>query len=167
MIETQILRVDDWPLWRRLRLEALADSAAAFSSTLAEWTGSGDTEQRWRARLSHVPFNAVIRLDGAPAGMVGAYVRADEAVELISMWVAPFARGQGIGDAAVRAVLDWANQREVVLSVTADNTPAIKLYHRHEFVDAGKSPDDAHERLMRRHAAPPMQPSADQTIHRY
>ena len=111
MIETQILRADDWPLWRQLRLEALADSPAAFGSTLAQWSGSGDTEHRWRARLTDIPFNAVIRLDGTAAGMVGAYVNADSAVELVSMWVAPFARGRGIGDAAIHAVVDWADHR--------------------------------------------------------
>jgi ribosomal protein S18 acetylase RimI-like enzyme len=150
VIEVQVLQPDDWPLWRQLRLEALAESAAAFHSTLAQWTGDGDAEERWRARLSDVPLNIVLRSDGAPAGMVSAYVKADDTVELISMWIAPFARGRGVGDAAVRAVLTWANQREVVLSVKADNHRAIALYQRHGFVDAGQSPDDADERLLRR-----------------
>jgi RimJ/RimL family protein N-acetyltransferase len=150
VIEVQELGADDWRLWRQLRLEALTESAAAFSATLAQWTGPADTEERWRARFSNVPFNVVLRFDDAPAGMVGAYVRADDTVELISMWVAPFARGQGVGDAAVRAVLDWADLREVVLSVRADNKAAMALYQRHGFSDAGQSPDDANERLMRR-----------------
>jgi ribosomal protein S18 acetylase RimI-like enzyme len=150
VIEVQLLGPDDWQLWRQMRLEALEESAAAFSSALAQWTGPGDTEERWRARISNVPLNVVLRLDGAPAGMVSAYVRADDTVELISMWTAPFARGRGVGDAAVRAVLGWADPRDVVLSVKADNKPAIALYQRHGFIDAGQSPDDADERLMRR-----------------
>jgi ribosomal protein S18 acetylase RimI-like enzyme len=150
VIEVQLLGPDDWRLWRQLRLQALEESAAAFSSTLAQWTGPGDTEERWRARLSNVPFNVVLRSDGAPAGMISAYVRADDTVELISMWVAPFARGRGVGDTAVRAVLGWADPQKVVLSVKADNKRAIALYQRHGFVDAGQSPDDADERLMRR-----------------
>src|SRR5262249_55519126 len=148
--EVQQLGADDWRLWRQLRLAALTESAAAFSSTLAEWSGPGDTEERWRARFSNVPFNVVLRLDGVPAGMVGACVGADDTVELISMWVAPFARGQGVSDAAVRAILGWASQRGVVLSVKADNKPAVALYRRHGFVDAGQSPDDVDEILMRR-----------------
>jgi ribosomal protein S18 acetylase RimI-like enzyme len=150
VIEVQLLGPDDWGLWRQMRLEALEESAAAFSSALAQWTGPGDTEERWRARISNVPLNVVLRLDGAPAGMVSAYVRADDTAELISMWTAPFARGRGVGDAAVRAVLGWADPRDVVLSVKADNKPAIALYQRHGFIDAGQSPDDADERLMRR-----------------
>ncbi|HEY4453785.1 MAG TPA: GNAT family N-acetyltransferase [Pseudonocardiaceae bacterium] len=150
MIETQVLAPDDWPLWRELRLAALEESAAAFGSTLAQWSGPGDTEERWRGRLSDVPFNIVLRLDGASAGMVSGYVQADGTVELISMWVAPFARGCGVGDAAVRAVVDWAHPREVALSVKTNNAPAIALYGRHGFVAAGQSPDDVDEMLMRR-----------------
>jgi ribosomal protein S18 acetylase RimI-like enzyme len=150
VIEVQLLGPDDWRLWRQLRMQALEESAAAFSSTLAQWTGLGDTEERWRARLSNVPFNVVLRSDGAPAGMISAYVRADDTVELISMWVAPFARGHGVGDTAVRTVVGWADRQTVVLSVKADNKLAIALYQRHGFVDAGQSPDDADERLMRR-----------------
>jgi RimJ/RimL family protein N-acetyltransferase len=156
VIEVQQLGADDWRLWRQLRLAALAESAAAFSSTLAQWTGPADTEERWRARFLHTPFNVVLRLDGAPAGMVGAYVRCDDTVELISMWVAPFARGNGVGDAAVQAVLGWAGPREVVLSVKAGNEPATALYQRHGFVDAGQSPDNADERLMRRSPTSPV-----------
>ncbi|WP_018598661.1 GNAT family N-acetyltransferase [Mycobacterium sp. 155] len=96
-----------------------------YGSTLAEWTGVGDTEERWRQRFSTVPLNVVVHCDGEPAGIVGAYEQAGGAVELISMWVAPAVRGRGVGDAAVQAV-------------------------RNGFVDAGPSPDDADERLMRR-----------------
>jgi ribosomal protein S18 acetylase RimI-like enzyme len=96
--------------------------------------------------------------------MVGAYVRADDTIELISMWVASFARGHGVADAAVRAVLGWADPREVVLSVKADNKRAIALYQRHGFVDAGQSPDDADERLMRR--SPDTASQAVEPIHK-
>ncbi len=74
-----------------------------------------------------VPLNIVFRSDAASAGMVSACVKGDDTVELISIWIAPFARAAGVGDAAVRAVLTWANQREVVLSVKADNHRAIAL----------------------------------------
>lgn len=150
MIEIQYLTPDDWSLWRELRLEALAESSHAFGSTLADWTGPGDTEQRWRARLTDVPCNIVLRLDGSPAGMVGAHLRDDGTVELISLWVAPAARGRGVGDAAVRAVLDWAAPREVVLSVKSANATAAALYRRHGFLDAGPSSDCPGESFMRR-----------------
>ncbi len=141
---------DDWEIWRRLRREALTEAPAAFGSTIAEWSGSRDTETRWRARLTDVPFNAVVRWRDVPAGMVGGYVDDTGAVELISLWVAPFARGRGLGDAAVSAVVDWAGGRDIGLSVKADNRAAIQLYQRHGFADTGGSPDDASERRMLR-----------------
>ena len=153
VIDVWELQPDDWRVWRELRLHALAESPTAFGSTLAAWSGAGDVEARWRARLSDVPFNAVIRLDGVSAGMVGAHVRRDGAVELISMWVAPFARGRGVGDAAVQAVLGWAGERKVELSVKTDNQSAMLLYRRHGFADAGPSPDVPGERVMRRSTA--------------
>jgi len=57
VIETIVLDPDDWQLWRELRLAALAEAPDAFGSTLAEWSGAGDTEQRWRTRLHGVALN--------------------------------------------------------------------------------------------------------------
>jgi hypothetical protein len=52
MLELRTLESDDWRLWRELRLGALAEAPHAFGSTLAEWQGPGDREERWRSRLS-------------------------------------------------------------------------------------------------------------------
>ena len=154
MITRQVLSADDWPVWRDLRRAALAESPAAFGSLLADWTGPGDTEQRWRERLDSVPFNLVLLVDGRPAGMVSATAPDDDgAVELISLWVAPTARGRGVGDAAIDAVVGWAAEHHpdapVVLAVKAGNAAAIHLYERHGFVDEGISPDDPTERVLR------------------
>ena len=134
---------DDWEALRTLRRRALGDAPDAFSSTLADWSGAGDTEARWRGRLAAVPFNLEARLDGAPAGMVGATYPADGEVDLLSMWVAPEARGRGVGDALVDAVIGWARSERadrVGLDVREGNAPAARLYERHGFVDAGPSP---------------------------
>lgn len=94
---------DEWRVWRHLRLSALAQSPGAFSSTLSQWSGPGDKEERWRARLRGVPLNLAILWDGAPVGMVSAVAPDDEGrVELVSMWIAPTVRGRGVGDQAVR-----------------------------------------------------------------
>jgi len=148
-----MLSPDDWQVWRSLRLAALADAPGAFGSTLAAWTGHGDTEQRWRGRLATVALNVCLTVEDQPAGMVSATAPDREgAVELISLWVAPFARGRGVGDAALDCVVAWAHAEfgdvSVVLSVKTANTPAIQLYGRHGFTDAGPSPDDPSERLM-------------------
>jgi hypothetical protein len=54
VLDVITLTPNDWRQWRELRLAALAEAPAVFGSTLADWTGEGDTEDRWRARLSSV-----------------------------------------------------------------------------------------------------------------
>jgi ribosomal protein S18 acetylase RimI-like enzyme len=133
----------DWETFRALRRRALGDAPGAFSSTLADWSGAGDTEARWPSRLAAVPLNLAAELDGAPAGMVGATHPTAGEVDLISMWVAPEARGRGVGDALIDAVVAWARSQgadRVGLDVRDGNAPAIRLYERHGFADTGPSP---------------------------
>lgn len=151
MLEVRRLTEDDWRDWRRMRLSALAADPDAFGSTLAQWSGPNDQEGRWRKRLADSPFSALIELDGAPAGMVGAFPEHG-VVELVSLWVEPSARGRGVGEAAVAAVVGFAGEQDVLLSVRSANDHAIRLYERCGFVDEGLSADDPRERRMRRPA---------------
>jgi acetyl esterase/lipase/GNAT superfamily N-acetyltransferase len=135
------LRPREGPRLRAVRLRALADAPDAFGSTLAE------TERRsaedWEAQIEALP-TFVWREGGADLGMVrGApHDRDPDAGYLISMWVAPEARGRGIGAALVREVLAWARGRglhRLLLDVGAHNVPARRLYERLGFVATGAS----------------------------
>lgn len=141
MTSLRTISADEWRAWRELRLEALREAPSAFGSTLAQWQGEGDTEARWRARLSDVPFNAIAEIDGTAAGIAsGTALSPDGTVELISMWVAPFARGRGVGDALIDAVVQWARAQRanrVALAVVPQNAHAIALYTRHDFTPNG------------------------------
>jgi ribosomal protein S18 acetylase RimI-like enzyme len=155
-VDLRRLTADDWAVWRDVRLRALAEAPHAFGSTLAAWSGHGDTEARWRARLDGVPFNVVAVSDnGGGIGQAGGTaLDHDRAVELISMWVAPEARGQGVGEALIEAVVRWAideGATHVTLSVKADNAAAIRLYERAGFTMTGPG-DDASELGMSRPA---------------
>jgi RimJ/RimL family protein N-acetyltransferase len=142
VITVRSLGPDQWETWRDLRLAALSDSPDAFSADPAHWQGDNDTEPRWRKRLSSVPYNAVAELTGdGPVGMVSA-TDPDGAgsVELISMWVAPSARGKGVGEALVEAVAAWARSvgaHRVVLRVFEANARAQGLYRRSGFNPTG------------------------------
>ena len=142
-IRVRRLQEEDWREWRALRLTALAEAAYAFSSSLEDWVGPGDREERWRSRFKSIHFNAIAILAATPAGMVGATAPSNGESELLSMWVAPAARGKGVGDALITAVADWARNHgaaTLALSVRAANAHAIALYRRHGFLDAGPSP---------------------------
>lgn len=143
MNHVQVLTPNDWRLWRDMRLAALKDSPEAFGSVLRDWQGKGDREGRWRQRLTDVAFNAVATVDTTQAGMVSGNWHGTD-IELMSLWVSPFARGQGIGDLLVETVLAWATgqqARRVVLSVRDFNVAAIRLYRRHGFSAIGPSPE--------------------------
>ncbi|MFE3323343.1 GNAT family N-acetyltransferase [Streptomyces sp. NPDC059176] len=148
MLELRIVASNDWSLWRELRLAALAEAPHAFGSTLAEWQGPGDREERWRARLA-IPDarNLVAFLDDLPVGMVSGVPGEDAAdVELISLWVRPGARGRGVGDYLIRAVERWGadrGARTLRLSVMTDNSTAVAFYERHgfTFTDRGEPGD--------------------------
>ncbi|HUC37823.1 MAG TPA: GNAT family N-acetyltransferase [Acidimicrobiales bacterium] len=142
ILSLRALSGDDWREWRELRLQALAEAPYAFSSTLAEWTGPGDSEERWRRRLADVAYNVLAVSEGQAVGMVSCTSAVGEEVELVSMWVAPWARGRGVGDALVEAVVTRATEqgaRRVVLAVWEHNEHAVELYLRHGFVDGGPS----------------------------
>lgn len=160
MIVVRTLTVDGWAEWRALRLAALQEAPQAFEQKLADWQGEGDSEQRWRERLTGVPLNLLADLDGDPVGMVSATLPDhDGTVELISLWVAPVARGRGVGDALMAAVLRWATERgasRIALRVAEGNHHATALYSRHGFVDTGPfdelGTDHPAERHMTREA---------------
>lgn len=143
MVEIRVLSPEDWQLWRRLRLAALAEAPYAFGSRLEDWQGEGDHEARWRARLS-VPgsHNVLAVLRGEPVGMAsGVPMAKEDVVELISMWVAPEARGLGAADMLVGEVERWARSVGATvlrLDVTEDNVHAAALYQRHGFRYTGE-----------------------------
>jgi ribosomal protein S18 acetylase RimI-like enzyme len=164
MIELRVLTIDDWPLWRSLRLAALAESPHAFGSKLSDWQGEGDQESRWRDRLG-IPdsHNLVAFLDGTPAGMASGIPGADpDDIEVISVWVSPEARGRQVGDALLAAIEAWARHRSarsLMLAVAPRNEEAIRLYTRNGFAmtgELGDLMDDgvSHEAVMEKPLRP-------------
>ena len=142
------LTPNDWESHRDLRLEALATDPQAFGATYAD--NAAYDEATWRARLAAVTYWQA-RQDGMPLGMVGLWdpsvglgeqngddVDPEPAASfLIAMYVRPLARGGGVGDALVVAVLADAaarGHRHVVLDVREANAAARALYARHGFV---------------------------------
>jgi RimJ/RimL family protein N-acetyltransferase len=156
VVELRELSADDWPVWRELRLAALAEAPYAFGSRLADWQGDGDREERWRQRLgASGSYHVVALLDARPVGMAGGIPTADEDVaELISMWVAPDARGHGVGDRLVAAVQRWASRvgaTRLRLSVAEGNDAARALYERCGFRPTGEPPGFMPDGVRREH----------------
>ena len=153
-VTVHILEPDEWERWREVRLAALAEAPYAFGSTLAEWSGVGDTEARWRQRLTDVPYNVVATSDDRLCGMASGTAPVDGVVDLLSFWVTPEVRGLGVGDLLVTEVVSWARRQgahTLALCVRVGNDRATAFYLRHGFLDAGPvawAPPEMPERRM-------------------
>jgi GNAT superfamily N-acetyltransferase len=134
--------MDDWRALRDIRLEALRAAPDAFGSTYAQQ--STYSEADWQRRISRGgTFLAYLpEADAAgPVGLAGGYQEDPGPVELVSMYVRPCARGRGVGEALVAAVIGWAQARNataVHLWVTETNSPARLLYERCGFSLTGE-----------------------------
>lgn len=156
----ELLRVtaDDWEAWRAVRLRALADAPEAFGSTLADWAEA--PEHRWRTRLS-LPgaLDLVVRLGDRWVALASGVPDPDDPAraELISMWVDPAVRGQGVARMLIDAIAHWAaatGATTLELSVIPDNAVARRAYERNGFAALDEPgdplPDGRAEVVMRR-----------------
>jgi len=140
VVQLRRLNPDDWMDWRAARLRALEESPDAFTATMADWTGASDTEDRWRGRLELVPVNLLAEVDDRVVGMVSVTAVRDGTADLLSMWVAPEARGRGVADALIQATIAHAramNAERLGLDVRTSSHYAIALYSRWDFIDVG------------------------------
>ena len=138
-MEIRRLGAHEGPRLRAIRLRALAEAPDAFGSTHDE--AEARPPDSWAAQLREIPtFVAVV--DGEDVGIVRG-ARDDshaDAAWLISMWVAPEVRGQGVGEALIDAVVEWARASgagRLLLDVGDHNRPAIALYARMGFQPNG------------------------------
>lgn len=139
-VTVQIRRIgaEEGELLREVRLRSLQESPEAFGSRYEDqvtypseyWA---DTARVRSEGTGHATF--VAERDGAAIGVVGGYRQNDRSdeVELVSMWVAPEARRDGVGMVLVETVVDWARvtgARQVSLWVVDGNDRAVALYER-------------------------------------
>jgi GNAT superfamily N-acetyltransferase len=129
----------EWRRLRAIRLRALEDAPDGFEGTLSESEQRSDAE--WERRLGDMTTFVATSAD-EDVGMirVAADSKRRDAAWLLSLWVAPDARGTGAGSMLVDAVVAWARARGcacVLLDVGDHNHDAIALYARKGFVANG------------------------------
>ena len=131
----RLLTADDAVEYRPVRLRALVEHPHAFGSDAQEWRNTPIEEVA--ARL-HRPDSFVLGafIDGALVGTAGAYrvdrVKLRHKASIVGVYVAPEARGQGIGRALVSAAMEraraWEGVTQLHLSVAVPNDAARQLY---------------------------------------
>jgi RimJ/RimL family protein N-acetyltransferase len=142
----------DAEAFRALRLEALRDSPTAFGSSHDE---EADRPLEWFAAelapgAARQMFGAFI--DGRLVGLVGLApepaVKERHRAVIRSMFVTRRARGRGVAASLLRQALDAADALpgvwQVILTVTAGNESAERLYRAHGFIAYGRLPAALH-----------------------
>lgn len=137
-----------WERVRAIRLRALSDAPDAFEATLEQ--ERDQPPSFWRERLERPDATTLLATaaeDNGGSRDVGLAVVAPsfdrpEAAGLYAVWVAPEARGLGVGDMLIEAAIACARAagyRRLVLDVGDHNLAAIRLYERHGFAPTGRT----------------------------
>jgi ribosomal protein S18 acetylase RimI-like enzyme len=142
----------EWWEHRRLRLEGLKESPAAFGTRYDEALARPD--EYWRTTTARgatgdavASFVAVV--DGAFVGMCTALLDTEitdtRCYQIVGVYVVPDYRGRSLGlsDALVTEVIRWARRdggaERVRLFVTDSNERAAAFYRRSGFAETGHS----------------------------
>jgi ribosomal protein S18 acetylase RimI-like enzyme len=138
------LAAGDYEALRDIRLEGLRLHPEAFCAELAEEEAM--SKEEWLARLA-----SAVTLGGFSGGGLDGIVvysrprrmQLSHVGGLSAMYVRERARGTGLADALMRAVVERAagEVEQIKLTVNADNFRAVKLYERHGFRICGRIPD--------------------------
>ena len=131
---------EDWRASRAIRLQALTEAPLAFASTYQREIAFGD--QTWRDRIERSAQFLAETAAGEVVGTATGFRDPDAPGTslLVAMFVAQPARGQGVGERLVAAVVDQARRDgadRVLLHVVETNLGAERLYARCGFVRTG------------------------------
>lgn len=147
-MEIRFLTSEDAAEWLRLRVEALKISPEAFSASQEEYQSLSINEVKKRLWSGDDDFVAGAFRDGRLIGIAGFYrekgQKSRHKGRVWGVYVAPEARGAGIGGRMMQALLKRGSAidgvQQILLSVTGTQEPAIRLYHSLGFESFGREP---------------------------
>lgn len=126
--------------YRRIRLEALKESPAAFATTYdsalsrdeASWVAQADSSAQGDDRAIFLAW------DDHPIGLAALYRDAENRStgDLLQMWIAPSHRGGSAASDLLDHLLQWASMRaftSIRAEVTSGNTRALRFYEKYGF----------------------------------
>lgn len=158
VLDVKLLKPDEWPVLRTVRLRALQESPHAFMAAHDEEARL--SARQWRQRLTAALW--VVAVESGEiigiAGLVeGQQPHTEKHVE--SIWVAPTHRRRGVFRCLLGALAAHARRArlmELPLWVLEDNETALFAYSRLGFVPTGERQpiDPGHQRFERRMRLP-------------
>jgi GNAT superfamily N-acetyltransferase len=145
------LRAEEHESLRDLRLEALRTNPTAFGANLAE--AEAQPPEHWidRARVGATSESDIVFVAeeaGCLIGMTGVHVptnpKSSHSGMVWGVFVKPQGRKRGIGEALVRAAIDWSRSQglhilKLAASIHGDDS-AKKCYERCGFILYGTEP---------------------------
>lgn len=136
------LSPNEWKKYRDLRLESLEDVPQAFLSTVEETKKTAPEE--WQRKIKNMFF--AVDDDDQIVGMIGGFSpdkdKTKHTFKVVSFYVSPQYRGQGVGEKLLTAILDYARNlseiTKIELSVATTQEAAIELYQEAGFKKIGR-----------------------------
>lgn len=134
---TRVLVDDDWQEWKRIRLESLLDSPAAFGSSFEEESIRDDAT--FRKSINDTQIFGAFK-DCSLVGVVGLLchtsVRLRHRGKIFGVYTTPVARGKGVCKSLLKLAIEEARGRILWLEVNVwtANTAAYDLYASLGFV---------------------------------
>lgn len=132
-----------WQLYEGVWLETYPNEAAGISvkaiQEYLDWERQGMTE-RWQSAIEQpgdINNNQravfVARASNKLVGIISPKVNNDGTHRLTSLYVAPEARGKGMGSKLIERVLDWHQGNDTYLFVAPYLENAHRLYEKYGF----------------------------------
>lgn len=137
-ITVEEMKPGDWPAVREIYRAGLDSGQASFETEVPDW-------EKWNAKYQ-APLRLVARDETGEvlgwAALTEISVRRVYAgVREVSVYVAPAARGGGVGEALLRALIN-ASEREGIWmlqsGVFLENQPSIRLHQKCGFRQVGR-----------------------------
>jgi ribosomal protein S18 acetylase RimI-like enzyme len=133
--------LDRWEEYKDLRLEALEMVPQAFLDDPEQ--AQKESLNEWQRKMKNMYFAEV---DGKWVGMIGAYqeekTKTKHILNVVSFYVSPKYRGQGIGKALLEQVIQHAKEtpgvKKLLLGVVTTQKPAYALYRSLGFIEGGQ-----------------------------
>jgi ribosomal protein S18 acetylase RimI-like enzyme len=144
-MQIRALHPEEWPLYREIRLRALAGAPDAFGMTYDAAVAISDDQwaAQFRERAATTIVLAACAEDGSLCATVQVYILPHEPgiAHAAGMWVEPEHRRGGVAAALLDASLADARRRgarRMQLHVTEGNDGAQRIYERAGFVFTGR-----------------------------
>ncbi len=125
---------EHWQELKSIRLASLKDSPDAFAVTFEAASNYSETDWKNRSAGKGVTF-FIKKLENQPVGIIGGIQRDDD-YEMISLWVSPEQRGNGIAKLLIEKIIEHAKTigiYSIFLEVSKINFSAYTLYEKTGF----------------------------------